>query len=94
MSWGVIASGKPAEVKAALDEQFKFPLADKPTGLSHDGERETVLRIREAIRQILDTCGPETAVNVAAHGHIVFPDWESRAATYQEVSLNISPVTA
>lgn len=41
MSWSVSANGKIADVRGQLSEQFKGPLAEKPAGLSNDGERVT-----------------------------------------------------
>jgi hypothetical protein len=53
MSWSVSASGTPAEVRGHLSEQFKGPLAEKPAGLSDNGERETVKLVHEVIEQVL-----------------------------------------
>ena len=91
MSWSVNASGKPSDVKAELDTQFAHPLADAPAGLSDEGERETVRRIRETITQCLETFDPEKAVAVSAYGHMGFASWDTKAGAYQEVSLTIRP---
>jgi hypothetical protein len=91
MSWSVSASGKPAEVKAALDSQFAIPLRDPPAGLTDDGERETVLRIRETIAQCLETFGPNRPVIVIASGHQSFDDYATKAGACQTVSISIQP---
>jgi hypothetical protein len=93
MSWSVSATGTPAEVRGQLSEQFKGPLAEKPAGLSDDGERETVRRIHETIEQVLTTFGPDQKVSVSASGHMGFADWNSKnvAGGYQTASLTIKP---
>lgn len=91
MSWSVSATGTPAEVRGQLSEQFKGPLAEKPAGLSDDGERETVQRIHETIEQVLATFGPEIKVSVSAVGHMGFENWDTKAGAYQNVSLTIKP---
>jgi hypothetical protein len=68
MSWIVSASGTPSEVRGVLSEQFKGPLAEKPAGLSDDGERETVQRVHELIEQVLSTFGPERTLKVSELG--------------------------
>lgn len=93
MSWGVSASGTPAETKGQLSEQFKGPLADKPAGLSDDGERETVSRIQDMIEQCLGTFGPEQKVSVSAYGHMGFQDWDKKKGGWQNVSLTIKPLS-
>lgn len=90
MSWSVSASGTPAEVRGQLSEQFKGPLAEKPAGLSDDGERETVQKIQELIEQITTTFDPEKSLSVSAYGHMGFADWETKAGCYQQVSLTIN----
>jgi hypothetical protein len=64
MSWSVSASGTPSEVRGRLSEQFKGPLAEKPAGLSDDGERDTVQRIADMIEQCLGTFDHEKHVAV------------------------------
>jgi hypothetical protein len=94
MSWSVNASGKIADVVAALDQQFGSPLADPPAGLSDEGERETVRRIRETITQCLETFDPESNVIVSAYGHMGFDNWDTKAGARQEVTLSIKPGVA
>ncbi len=91
MSWSVNGSGTPAEVRGQLSEQFKGPLAEKPAGLSDDGERETVHRIHETIEQVLATFDPEKTVTVSASGHMGFRNWDTKEGPYQNVSLSIGP---
>jgi hypothetical protein len=91
MSWSVSATGTPAEVRGQLSEQFKAPLREKPSGLSDDGERETVQRIHETIEQILATFGPENKVSVSANGHAGFADWDKKTGGYQSVNLAVTP---
>jgi len=90
MSWSVSASGKITEVKAELDKQFSYPLAE-PNGLADEGERETVRRIRDTITQCLETFDPEKTVKVAANGHMGFAKWDSKEGGYQEVHVTIEP---
>lgn len=89
MSWSVSASGKPAEVRGRLSEQFKGPLAEKPAGLSDDGERETVQRVQETIEQVLTTFDPEKNVSVNAYGHMGFSNYSTKEGAYQSVSVSI-----
>lgn len=91
MSWSVNSTGSPAEVRGQLSEQFKGPLAEKPRGLSDDGERETVQKIAELIEQILSTFDPGRNVSISASGHIVFGDWENKTGGYQTVNLTVIP---
>ena len=91
MSWSVNATGTPAEVRGQLSEQFKGPLAEKPAGLSDDGERETVRRIHETIEQVLATFGPDKKVSVSANGSMGFENWETTTGAYQNVNLTIKP---
>ncbi|MBZ5621472.1 MAG: hypothetical protein LAQ69_22510 [Acidobacteriia bacterium] len=91
MSWSVSTRGKVAEVKAELERQFAQPLADAHAGLTDEGERETVQRVRDTISQCLDTFGPEKEVMVTANGHMGFSDWETKEGAYQEVSVSIRP---
>ncbi len=91
MSWSVNATGTPAEVRGQLSEQFKGPLAEKPAGLSDDGERETVQRVQETIEQVLATFDPANKVTVSANGHMGFSSWETKAGAYQSVNLTITP---
>jgi hypothetical protein len=90
MSWSVSAAGTTAEVRGQLSEQFKGPLAEKPAGLSDDGERETVQRIHETIEQVLTTYGADRKVSVSVYGHMGFTDWDTKAGAYQNVSLTIA----
>lgn len=92
MSWSVSASGKPLEVKAELDRQFAYPLADKPAGLDDDGERETVRLIAETLGQCLETYGPERKVSVSANGHISFANFETKEGGNQTVNMSIIPL--
>jgi len=89
MSWSVNATGTPSEVRGQLSEQFKAPLAEKPAGLSDDGERETVQRIHETIEQVLTTFDLDKKVSVSANGHMGFENWDTKAGAYQNVSLTI-----
>ena len=89
MSWSVSASGKPAEVKAALETQFAYPLADGQSGLSDEGEKETVRRIKSAIEQTLDTFGADRDVTVCANGYMGYAVWDTKANPYQHVNLSI-----
>jgi hypothetical protein len=91
MSWSVNASGTPAEVRGQLSQNFKGPLAEKPAGLSDDGERETVQRVHELLEQVLSTFGPEKALKVSACGHMGFNNYDTKEGAYQSVSLTISP---
>lgn len=93
MSWSVSASGTVVDVKAELDRQFAYPLADPPAGLADDGERETVRRIRETIIQCVETFGAERLVSVSAFGHMGFAKWETKEGGYQEVTVTIKPVS-
>jgi hypothetical protein len=70
MSWSVNESGKIADVRRKLSEQFKGPL--EPTGLADDGERKTVEMIQDLIDQCLSTFGVDKNVNVSAFGHMGF----------------------
>jgi hypothetical protein len=90
MSWSVSASGTPAEVRGQLSEQFKGPLAEKPAGLSDDGERQTVQQTHELIEQVLSTFDPAHSVTVAASGHMGFGNWDTKSGAYQSVNLTIS----
>ena len=92
MSWSVNAQGKPVEVKKYLEEQFSLPLAEKPLGLSDDGERETVKRVSETIYQCLDTFGPDVNVSVSANGYISFDDYDKRTNPQQYVNVAIAPM--
>lgn len=90
MSWSVSATGKPADVKAEIDKQFSYPLAERPAGLDDEGERETVRKVAETIAQCLGTFDPEKTVAVAAFGHMGYADWTAKTGKYQEVNLKIS----
>ena len=92
MSWSVSATGKPAEAKAKLDEQFVYPLADVPAGLADEGEKETVRLVSALITQCLETFAPEKLVKVSAAGHMGFKDWTTKEGKFQAVSLSIQPV--
>jgi len=91
MSWSVNASGKIADVRGQLSEQFKGPLAEKPAGLYDDGERKTVEMIRDSVDQCLSTFGPDKTVSVIAFGHMGFADYETKKGGYQEVTVSIKP---
>lgn len=93
MSWSVSASGNVSEVRGSLNEQFKGPLAEKPAGLSDDGERRTVEMLRDSIEQCLSTFDPANAVTVSAYGHMGFSDWTTKAGAHQSVSVTISLVS-
>ena len=91
MSWSVSATGKPAEVKAELEHQFSYPLADAPAGLSDEGEKETVRRTADMVGQCLSTFDPEKPVRVTASGHMGFNNWDTKEGAYQSVNVSISP---
>lgn len=91
MSWSVSASGKPAEVKTALEQQFSYPLAEGDAGLVDAGEKETVRNISKTIDQCLETFDPEQSVAVYAYGHMGFDNWDERKGAYQNVHLSIQP---
>ena len=91
MSWSVSGSGTPAEVRGQLSEQFKYPLADKPSGLSDDGERETVKQVADLCEQILATFDPNNQVAISANGHMGFADWDKKTGCYQSVNLTVTP---
>lgn len=90
MSWNVSSSGTPAEVRGRLSEQFKGPLAEKPAGLSDDGERQSVQLVSELIEQILSTIDPERPVTVSAHGHMGFVDLDTKTGAFQNVSMSVT----
>jgi hypothetical protein len=90
MSWSVSAKGTPSEVKAQLDQQFSYPLADVH-GLADEGERETVRRVQDTIGQCLGTFDPAKVVSVSANGHMGFDSWETKAGIVQTVSVSIQP---
>ena len=92
MSWSVDATGKPAEAKAKLDEQFVYPLADVPVGLADEGEKATVRLVSALITQCLETFDPEQIVRVGAAGHMGFKDWTTKGGKFQTVTLAIRPV--
>jgi hypothetical protein len=90
MSWSVSASGKIVDVKAELERQFAYPLADSSAGLADEGEKETVRLVAKTITQCLDTFDPEKTVAVTANGHMGFTeDWNTKAGAYQNVSVSI-----
>jgi len=91
MSWSVSASGTPAEARGQLSEQFKYPLAEKPSGLFDDGERETVKQISNFLEQVLATFDPLKKVSISACGHMGFEDWDAKTGAYQSISLNVNP---
>jgi hypothetical protein len=91
MSWSVSAFGTPAEVRGYLSEQFKGPLAEKPAGLSDDGERETVKLTHELIEQVLSTFSPDHKLTVSANGHMGFDHWDTKTGAYQSVNMTIKP---
>lgn len=89
MSWSVSVSGKIADVRGRLSEQFKGPLAEKPAGLADDGERETVRLVSETIDQCLGTFDSERSVSVTANGHMGYSDWDTKAGANQTVNVSI-----
>lgn len=91
MSWSVNASGAIADVRGQLSEQFKYPLADKPAGLSDDGERVTVQQVSDLLEQILSTFDPEKKVSISANGHMGFADWDAKIGCFQNVTINVAP---
>ena len=91
MSWSISAKGNPAEVKAELDRQFSYPLAEVPHGIEHDGERQTVRKVFETITQCLETFDKDRLVSVSASGHISFSDYDTKAGAGQTVSISIIP---
>lgn len=91
MSWSVNGSGTPAEVRGQLSEQFKYPLAEIPSGLSDDGERQTVQQVFDLLEQILTTFSPENQLAISANGHMGFADWATKAGCYQSVSIAVTP---
>jgi hypothetical protein len=88
MSWSVSSSGTPAEVRGQLSEQFKWPLAEKPAGLTDDGERETVQKVHELIEQVLSTFADDQKLNVSAYGCLVYNNYPERAG--QNVTIQIT----
>jgi len=93
MSWSVSSSGLPGAVIEDIHKQlWAGPLADKPAGLSDDGERETVEHISETINQCLEAFDPERSVSVSANGHIGFTDWDKKTGANQSVNLSIQPL--
>jgi hypothetical protein len=94
MSWSVSASGKPAQVKAELDRQFSYPLAEGSYGLADAGERETVRRVSETITQCLETFGEEKSVSVSAYGHMGWDSYDTNAGAYQQVTVSIGPAVS
>ncbi len=91
MSWSVNGTGTPEEVRGQLSEQFKGPLAEKPAGLSDDGERETVMNIAEMLEQVLSTFDAAQQVEISANGHMGFADWDAKTGCYQNVNISIAP---
>ena len=93
MSWSVSGSGTPAEVRGQLSEQFKGPLAEKPAGLSDDGERVTVQQVSDLLEQILSTFDPANEVSISAYGHMGFADWDAKTGCYQNLQISVGPKT-
>lgn len=91
MSWSVNAGGKPSEVRGQLAEQFKGPLAEKPAGLSDDGERQTVKQVADLLDQVSTTFDPEGQLSISANGHIAFADWDKKTGGYQSVNITVRP---
>lgn len=87
MSWSVNAKGTAAEVEVELDRQFELPLAER-TGLSDEGEKETVRYVRALIRQCVRTFDPQKAITVSAYGHMGGSSGQTDA--YQNVNVSIS----
>jgi hypothetical protein len=93
MSWSVSGNGTAAEVKAQIDEQLKYPLADAPAGIANAGERESIHRLQETIHQVLRTFAPDVKLALTAAGHMGFTDGEARESAYQNISLQITPTS-
>ncbi len=93
MSWSVGTTAKPQEAVHELDRQFGGPLAEKPAGLTDEGERETVRCVQTLLRQCLSTFGPDKVVAVSAYGHMGFGDWATKQDAYQEVTISIKPAS-
>lgn len=93
MSWSAYASGKPAEVRGQLSEQFKGPLAEKPAGLFDDGERQTVQLIANLLEQISATIDPKGTMDVKAFGHMGSFGNEDRSGCYQSVNIVVNSNT-
>jgi hypothetical protein len=91
MSWSVSAKGTPSEVVAELNRQFLAPLADPPAGLSDEGERLTVCKVLDTIRQCLGTFDAAKVVSVSANGHMAYDAWDTKAGAVQTVSMSIQP---
>ena len=91
MSWSVSGAGTPAEVRGQLSEQFKYPLAEAPSGLADAGERQTVQHVSELCEQILSTFDPANQVAVNASGHMGFSDWDKKLGCYQSVNIAVTP---
>jgi hypothetical protein len=91
MSWSVSASGKPSEVRGHLSKEFKGPLAEKPAGLSDDGERQSVRQVADLLEQITTTFDPEGQLTVSAVGHMGFADWDKKTGCYQSVNITVTP---
>ena len=81
----------PSEVRGQLSEQFKGHLAEKPAGLSDDGERETVQKVAELLEQISTTFDPEGQFTVSAHGSMGFKDWAKKTGCHQSVNIAVAP---
>lgn len=91
MSWSVSAKGTPSEVEAELNRQFLYPLADAPAGLSDEGERVTVCKVLDLIRQCLGTFDASKIVSVSANGHMGHDSWDTKSGAVQTVSISIQP---
>ena len=91
MSWSVSGSGTPAEIHGQLSEQFKYPLAEAPAGLSDEGEKKTVQLVADLCEQILETYDETGELTINAAGHMGFYDWGKKTGAYQSVTLTVTP---
>lgn len=92
MSWSVSSTGTPAEVRGQLSEQFKYPLAEEPAGISDPGERQTVQQVFDLCEQILSTFDPNNPVSIVANGHMGCLDWDKKTGSYQSVNITVTPL--
>ena len=73
-----------------LEQDFSYPLADPPAGITDEGERETVRLAKALVMQCVSTFSPEKVVKVSASGHMGYDDWETKAGPVQTVNISIS----
>lgn len=86
MSWSINATGKPADVIRAANEQaagFRF---------SDAGENDTLNNVRQTIVQTVGTFDPDKIVRVDAAGSMAFDDWGTKTGPSQYVSLKIEAI--